>query len=108
MNKQDYQKLLAYLKNPSEVEEKYKVWASQFKEKYNHIYRGEQKVVSKEEVEWIMFMFHDDLTKAHQNTDTMYQQISKRYFWQNMRQEIKDFAKTCYKGNQLSKIIKNV
>ena len=45
-------------------------------------------------------MFHDDLTKAHQNADMMYQQILKRYLWQNMRQKIKDFAKTCYKCQQ--------
>ena len=54
-------------------------------------------MIPKEEVEQIMSMFHDDLMKVYQNADMMYQQISKRYLWQNMRQEIKDFAKTCYK-----------
>ncbi len=80
---------------------------SQFEEKYNHIYRGERRVVLKGEVKWIISMFHDNLTKAYQNTDTMYQQISKRYLWQNMRQEIKDFAKTCYKYQQRELIKQN-
>ncbi len=100
MNEQDYQKLLTYLKNLSKVGKEYEKWASQFKERYNHIYWGERKVVSREEVEWIMSMFHNDLTKAHQNADTIYQQILKKYLWQNMRQEIKDFAKIYYKCQQ--------
>jgi len=42
---------LAYLKNPSNVEEEYKKWMSQFEEKYNHIYKRERKIVPKEEIE---------------------------------------------------------
>ncbi len=51
MDEQDYQKLLAYLKNLSKVGEKYKKWASQFEERYNHIYREEQRVIPRGEVE---------------------------------------------------------
>ena len=38
MDEQNYQKLLAYLKNLNKVEEEYEKWASQFEERYNHIY----------------------------------------------------------------------
>ncbi len=54
-----------------------------------------------------MSIFHNDLTKAYQNADMMYQQISKRYLWQNMRQEIKDFAKTYYKCQQRGSMKQN-
>ena len=54
----------------------------------------------KGEIKLIISIFHNDPTKAYQNANTMYQQISKRYFWQNMRQEIKDFAKICYRCQQ--------
>ncbi len=47
-----------------------------------------------------MSIFHDDLIKAYQNANIMYQQISKRYFQQNIRQDIKDFVKTYYKCQQ--------
>ena len=41
-------------------------------------------------------MFHDDPTAAHQNHRTMYQHISKRYIWENMRKDIEEYAKTCF------------
>ncbi len=80
---------------------------SQFEEKYNYVYREERKIVPRRETEQIMSMFHDNSTKAHQNTDMMYQQILKRYFWQNMRQDIKNFAKTYYKCQQKRSIKQN-
>ncbi len=67
------------MKNLSKVGEEYKKWVLQFEKRYNHIYKGERRVVPKGEIEWIMSMFHNDLTKVYQNADTMYQQISKRY-----------------------------
>jgi len=42
---------LAYLKNSSKIKEEYEKWASQFEEKYNHIYQGERRIVPKGEVE---------------------------------------------------------
>src|SRR6266542_1738497 len=47
-----------------------------------------------------MSMFHDDPTKAHQSFDVMYNQMSKRYIWQNMRNDIKEYAKTCFQCQQ--------
>ncbi len=96
MDSQDYQKLLKYLKNPTPKGEDYKKWATQFKEHNNHIYREGRRVVSAYKIKWIMSMFHDDLTKAHQSFDAMYNQISKKYIWQNMRSDIKEYAKTCF------------
>ncbi len=45
-------------------------------------------------------MFHDDPTQAHQNADAMYYHILKRYLWQNMRKDIKEYAKTCFQCKQ--------
>ncbi len=52
------------------------------------------------EIKWIMSIFHDDLTQAHQNADAMYYHILKRYLWQNMRKDIKEYAKTCFQCQQ--------
>ncbi len=72
MDEQDYQKLLAYLKNPSKVGKEYEKYVSQFEERYNYIYREEWRMISRRKVEWIMSIFHDDPMKAHQNANTMY------------------------------------
>src|SRR6266542_3324258 len=54
-----------------------------------------------------MSVFHDDLTKAHQSFDAMYNQISKRYIWQNMRNDIKEYAKTCFQCQQRGSMKQN-
>ena len=100
MDNVKYQELLSYLQNPTPQKEKYEKWASQFHEKFNHVYKGERRVVPQSETKWIMSMFHDDPTKAHQSFDAMYSQISKRYIWQNMRNDIKEYAKTCFQCQQ--------
>ncbi len=52
-------------------------------------------------------MFHDDPTKAYQLFDAMYNQMSKRYIWQNMRNDIKKYAKTCFQCQQRGSIKQN-
>src|SRR6266498_4021823 len=96
MEDKSYQELLSYLQNPKPQSEEYEKWASQFHEKFNHVYKGERRVVPQVETKWIMSIFHDDPTKAHQSFDVMYNQISKRYIWQSMRNDIKEYAKTCF------------
>ncbi len=45
MDNRDYQKLLQYLKNPTLQGEDYEKWATQFRERNNHIYQEERRVV---------------------------------------------------------------
>ncbi len=45
MNDGKYQELLSYLQNPTPQSEEYEKWASQFHEKFNHVYKGERRVV---------------------------------------------------------------
>ena len=47
-----------------------------------------------------MSIFHDNLTQAHQNADTIYYHILKRYLWQNMMKNIKEYAKTYFQYQQ--------
>src|SRR6266542_2981440 len=54
-----------------------------------------------------MSMFHDDPTKAYQSFNTMYNQIAKRYIWQNMRNDIKEYAKTCFQCQQRGSMKQN-
>src|SRR6266542_2791092 len=107
MDNVKYQELLSYLQNLTPQSKEYEKWASQFHEKLNHVYKEERRVVSQSEIKWIMSMFHDDLIKAHQSFDTMYHQISKRYIWQNMRNDIKEYAKTCFQCQQRGSMKQN-
>ncbi|SRR6266498_414326 len=96
MDNQDYQKLLQYFKDLTPQGEGYKKWATQFKEHNNYIYQEGRRVVLAYKTKWIMLMFYDDPTQAYQNTDAMYYYILKRYLWQNMMKDIKEYAKTCF------------
>ena len=54
-----------------------------------------------------MSIFHDDLTQAYQNADAIYYHILKRYFWQNMMKDIKEYVKTCFQCQQRVSIRQN-
>src|SRR6266542_683230 len=107
MDDKRYQELLSYLQNPTPQSDEYEKWANQFHKKFNHVYKGERRVVPQSEVKWIMSMFHDDPTKAHQLFDVMYNQISKRYIWQSMRNDIREYAKTCFQCQQRGSMKQN-
>src|SRR6266498_1637588 len=59
------------------------------------------------ETKWIISIFHDNLTQAYQNADVMYYHISKRYLWQNIRKDIKEFVKTCFQCQQRGSMRQN-
>src|SRR6266545_8273175 len=107
MENQDYQKLLQYLKNPTPRGEDYEKWATQFREYNDHIYKGDKRIVLAYETKWIMLIFHDDPTQAHQNANAMYYYILKRYLWQNMMKDIKEYAKICFQYQQKGSMRQN-
>src|SRR6266536_5704407 len=99
MDNEQYSELLEYLLNgqlPKEADETYEKWASQFREQSNHIYVEERRLVSRYELSWILSMFHDNPTSAHQGAEAMRQQINKRYVWKGMTSDIKEYVKSCY------------
>ncbi len=52
---------------------------TQFRERNDHIYQKDRRVVSAYETKWIILIFHDDPIQAHQNANAIYYHISKRY-----------------------------
>ncbi len=90
---------MEYLLNrqlPKEADEAYRKWASQFREQNNHIYVEERWLVPRYELSWILSMFHDNPTSAHQGAEAMRQQINKRYVWKGMTSDIKEYVRSCY------------
>jgi transposase InsO family protein len=97
MDDQRYQELLKYLKTGKGLTDKEdREWAEQFKEIHDHVYKEERRVIPRSEVTWIISMFHDDPTMAYQSAETIYQHISKRYIWETMRRDIREYTRTCY------------
>src|SRR6266498_770531 len=99
MDNEQYSKLLKYLLNgqlSEKADETYEKWASQFKEQSNHIYMEKRRLVPQYELSWILSMFHDNPTSAHQGAKAMRQQINKRYVWKGMTSNIKEYVKSYY------------
>src|SRR6266498_2806579 len=99
MDNEQYSELLEYLLTrslPKEADETYEKWASQFREQNNHIYVKERRLVPRYEFSWILSMFYDNPTSAHQGAEVIRQQINKRYIWKGMTSNIKEYVKTCY------------
>ncbi len=99
MDNEQYSELLEYLLKgqlPKEADETYEKWASQFREQNNHIYVEKRRLVPHYKLSWILSMFHDNPTWAHQGAEAMRQQINKRYVWKGMTSDIKEYVKSCY------------
>ena len=99
METQKYADLLKYLKTkkkPEKADGNYEKQAAQFREQFNHIYVDERRLIPEYETTWIMSMFHDNLTSAHQGAEVMRNQINKRYVWPKMGKDIQEYVKRCY------------
>ena len=107
MEDNHYLELLQFLKGQLNKDDQYQKWANQFNERNNHIYREDRRVIPRSQVNWIISMFHDDPTMAHQEANTVYQRISQRYLWESMRRDIQDYVKTCYQCQQRGSLKQN-
>ena len=74
MDNEQYNGLLKYLLTgqlPKGADKTYEKWASQFREQSNHIYVEERWLVPRYKLSWILSMFHDNPTLAHQGAEAM-------------------------------------
>jgi len=84
--------------------------------KNNFIYKKDKRkegnllrLVRKQELEPLLYMFHNDPTSAHFATDAMFEKIRTRYYWPQMYENIRTYVRSCdacqkrgrFKKNQL-------
>ena len=84
--------------------------------KNNFIYKKDKRkegnllrLIRKQELEPLLYMFHNDPTSAHFATDAMFEKIRTRYYWPQMYEDIRSYVKACdacqrrgrFKKNQL-------
>jgi len=55
------------------------------------------RILEKDEIESILFMTHDHATGGHFGIDATYNKISDKYYWKGMKEDIKEYIKTCDK-----------
>src|SRR5436305_2918183 len=53
------------------------------------------RVVKINELDSILYMFHDDPLGGHFATDSMFNRIRTRYYWPQMYEDIKKYVKSC-------------
>src|ERR1051325_2149913 len=53
------------------------------------------RVVKTNELDSVLYMFHDDPLGGHFATDSMFNKIRTRYYWPQMYEDIKKYVKSC-------------
>ena len=99
MDNEQNNELLEYLLKGQLLKEANKIyekWVSQFREQNNHIYVKEWRLIPQYKLSWILNMFYNNLTLAHQGMKAIRQQINKRYVWKGMNLDIKKYVRSCY------------
>ena len=109
MEQTTYQELLTYHQTqdiPKDApKEAYKIWAQQFEEKENRLYTKGKRVIPRSEVTWVISMFHDDPTMAHQSKEAVFELIRERYTWEGMYRDIKEHVGNVKREEHQGKII---
>src|SRR5215469_5008050 len=98
MDNQHYQNLFLYLTKqplPSNLTNQQIEFVQKqslhFLTKNNFIYKKDKRktgnllrLVNKQELDALLYMFHNDPTAAHFATDSMFEKIRSRYYWPQM------------------------
>ena len=53
------------------------------------------RVIVQHEKDAILFMMHNHATSGHLGIDTTYNKISQKFYWKNMKEDVKEYVKTC-------------
>ena len=88
--------------------------AKHFIIKNNYLYKKDRRkennllrLIKKQELEPLLYMFHNDPTAAHFATDAMFEKIRTRYYWPQMYEDIKEYVKACDSCQKRGKFRKN-
>ena len=53
------------------------------------------RVIQKQELPALLYMFHNDPTSGHFSADSMFQKIRHRYYWPQYYEDIREYVKSC-------------
>ena len=97
MKDKKYYELLGYLRErDKEKSWEYIEWANQFEEKGGQVFKRDKRLIRRSQVLRISSIFHDLPTAAHQSKDAVWEQIKRRYVWDRIYKDVKEYIKTYY------------
>ena len=110
MDLDQYNRIFQYLSTqtiPSDLKtqkfiKKFKNFCTPFIIKNNYLYRKDKRkegnllrVIRNFEMEAVLYMMHNDPTSGHFSTEVMFNKIRSRYYWPQMYENIREYAKSC-------------
>src|ERR1044071_5989007 len=110
MERQEYQKVLKYLQEdelPFQIKteqqrEKFRNYCKVFEEVEGKLFKKNKfglnrQVVKDENVEALLYLYHDDPVAGHLSTNKMYKKLTRSYYWPKMFQKVQRYVQTCDK-----------
>ena len=123
MDSQKYNEIVEYLRNstiPTELPstnnptKSFENFCRNFQIQSNYLYKIDKRksenllrVIRKFELEPILYMMHHDPTSGHFAAETMFNKIRDRYYWPQMFEDIRNYAKSCDACQRRGKAKKN-
>ena len=109
MDNQQYYNLLHYLTSQqypdtfsTEQQLQLQKQAKNFNVHHNLLYKIDKKkpenyikLIRKEELSAILYMFHNDPTAAHASKKKMIEKIKTRYYWPQIFEDIREYVSFC-------------
>jgi hypothetical protein len=104
MDLNEYEEIVKFLKGKvSEKDKKFKELqkkSERYEEKIGSLYRKSkdgklQKVLRENELDTVLWMMHNHPTAGHFGIDNTYEKIKERFYWKNMKEDIKQYIKFC-------------
>lgn len=102
MEEQRYNNLIKYLTEPEELTDtSLEKQSKNFEVQHNLLYKIDRKtkklirVIRKNELEPVLYMFHNDPTAAHASVEKIMGKIRTRYYWPQMYEDIKEYIQSC-------------
>lgn len=90
MNEDDYNNIIRNIRK----EKKYEISEGIL---YRIKDKERSRVIRDYEFEGVMYMMHDNELSAHFGIEATYERIKEKYWWKNMRKDIEEYVKSCYK-----------
>src|ERR1044072_3288104 len=110
METPEYNKILKYLQSDEvphqlrtkQQRKKFRNFCKVFVEIEGKLFKKNQfgldrQVIQKENVEALLYLYHDDPVAGHLGANKMYRKLTRNYYWPKMFQEVQHYAQTCDK-----------
>src|ERR1044071_8150562 len=110
MEPQEYKRVLRYLQDNEipyhlrieQQRKKFRNFCKVFIEIEGKLFKKnkfglDRQVIQKENVEALLYLYHDDPVASHLGVNKLYIKLNRNYYWPKMFQEVQHYTQTCDK-----------